>query len=41
MQDGEIVGEFAPKEVSKETLGLYMSGAKKDVVHAIKEGGHV
>ena len=41
MQDGEIVGEFAPKEVSKETLGLYMSGAKKDVVHAIKEGSHV
>ena len=40
MYDGEIVGEFTPKEVSKEKLGLYMSGAKKDVVNAIKESGH-
>ena len=37
MYEGEIVGEFTPKEVNKETLGLYMSGAKKDVVNAIKE----
>ena len=39
MYDGEIVGEFTPSEVSKEKLGLYMSGAKKDVVSAIKESG--
>ncbi len=38
MYEGEIVGEFTPNEVNKETLGLYMSGAKKDVVNAIKEG---
>lgn len=37
MYEGEIVGEFNPKQVNKETLGLYMSGAKKDVVNAIKE----
>ena len=40
MYEGEIVGEFTPKEVSRETLGLYMSGAKKDVVNAIKENNH-
>ena len=40
MYEGEIVGEFKPHEVSKETLGLYMSGAKKDEVNAIKENGH-
>ena len=38
MYEGEIVGEFTPNNVNKETLGLYMSGAKKDVVNAIKEG---
>lgn len=38
MYEGEIVGEFTPNEVNKETLGLYMSGAKKDEVNAIKEG---
>ena len=37
MYDGQIVGEFVPEEVNKETLGLYMSGAKKDAVNAIKE----
>ena len=37
MYEGEIVGEFTPDKVNKETLGLYMSGAKKDVVNAIKE----
>ena len=37
MYEGEIVGEFLPKEVTKEKLGLYMSGAKKDIVNAIKE----
>lgn len=38
MYEGEIVGEFTPDNVNKETLGLYMSGAKKDEVNAIKEG---
>ena len=37
MYEGEIVGEFSPDKVSKQTLGLYMSGAKKDEVNAIKE----
>ena len=40
MFEGEIVGEFTPDKVSKETLGLYMSGAKKDKVNAIKEIKH-
>jgi len=40
MYEGEIVGEFKPSEVTKEKLGLYMSGAKKDKVNAIKEGEH-
>ena len=38
MYEGEIVGEFTPDNVNKETLGLYMSGAKKDEVNAIKKG---
>ena len=29
MYEGEIVGEFNPKEVTVEELGLYMAGAKK------------
>lgn len=29
MYEGEIVGEFAPKETTVEELGLYMSGAKR------------
>lgn len=40
MYEGEIVGEFTPDNVDKETLGLYMTGAKKDKVNAIKENGH-
>ena len=40
MYEGEIVGEFKPDEVTRETLGLYMSGAKKDKVNAIKEGNN-
>lgn len=32
MYEGEIVGEFDPKAVSQEELGLYMAGAKKDEV---------
>ena len=39
MYEGEIVGEFSPKEITKEKIGLYMSGAKKDQVNAIKEDG--
>ncbi|MCQ2800955.1 MAG: ABC transporter ATP-binding protein [Bacilli bacterium] len=38
MFEGEIVGEFNPKETTREQLGLYMSGAKKDKVNAVKEG---
>ena len=37
MYEGEIVGEFTPENVTREKLGLYMSGAKKDQVNAIKE----
>lgn len=40
MFEGEIVGEFHPHEVSKEQLGLYMSGAKRDIVNAIKRNEH-
>lgn len=31
MYEGEIVGEFHSKEVSAQELGLYMSGAKRNV----------
>lgn len=34
MYDGEIVGEFDPKETTEEELGLYMAGARKDQVKA-------
>ena len=34
MYEGEIVGELNPKETSVKELGLYMSGAKRNV----KEG---
>lgn len=40
MYEGEIVGEFIPHETTKEQLGLYMSGTKKDIVNAIKEVEH-
>ena len=30
MYEGEIVGEFDPKKVTVEELGLYMSGAKRE-----------
>ena len=29
MYEGEIVGEFDPKKISVEELGLYMAGAKR------------
>ena len=31
MYEGELVGEFDPKSVSVEELGLYMAGAKRKV----------
>ena len=34
MYEGEIVGEFDPKKVTEEELGLYMAGAKRDEVIA-------
>lgn len=37
MHEGEIVGEFGYNQVTRNELGLYMAGAKKDVVNAIKE----
>ena len=40
MYEGEIVGEFTLDKVTREKLGLYMSGAKKDQVNAIKESKH-
>ena len=40
MYEGEIVGEFTPNNITREKLGLYMSGAKKDEVHAIKENNN-
>ena len=30
MYEGEIVGEFGPKQTTKEEIGLYMTGAKRD-----------
>ena len=40
MYEGQIVGEFTPEEATREKLGLYMSGAARDEVHAIKENDH-
>ena len=34
MYEGEIVGEFNPKNTTPEELGLYMSGAKRKEVGA-------
>ncbi|MBQ4364627.1 MAG: heme ABC transporter ATP-binding protein, partial [Oscillospiraceae bacterium] len=31
MFEGEIVGELDPKNTTREELGLYMSGAKRDI----------
>lgn len=35
MHKGEIVGEFNPKEVTAQELGLYMAGAKKQNVNKV------
>ena len=32
MYEGELVGEFDPKKISVEELGLYMSGAKRNEI---------
>ena len=37
MYEGEIVGEFGYNQVTRNELGLYMAGAKRDTVNAIKE----
>ena len=31
--EGEIVGEFDPKKVTRNELGLYMSGAKRSIIN--------
>ena len=36
MYNGEFVGEFNPKNTTIEELGLYMSGAKRQEINAIK-----
>ena len=36
MYEGEIVGEFDPKEISVRELGLYMSGAKRQSDKAVE-----
>ena len=35
MHKGEIVGEFKPKEVTAQELGLYMAGAKKQNINKV------
>ena len=30
LYEGEIVGEFDPKKISVQELGLYMAGAKRE-----------
>ncbi len=39
MYEGEIVGELDPKTTTVQELGLYMSGAKRDVVKEINDAG--
>jgi simple sugar transport system ATP-binding protein len=34
MYEGEIVGEFDPSQIAKEEIGLYMTGAKRQVMRA-------
>ncbi|MEI8199164.1 MAG: ABC transporter ATP-binding protein [Eubacteriales bacterium] len=35
MYEGEIVGEFNPRETTVEQIGLYMAGAKRDTPRAV------
>lgn len=37
--EGEIVGELDPKKTTPEELGLYMSGAKRDMIKEINDAG--
>ncbi len=37
--EGEIVGELDPKTTTVQELGLYMSGAKRDVIKEINDAG--
>ncbi len=37
--EGEIVGELNPKTTTVQELGLYMSGAKRDIVKEINDAG--
>ncbi|MGJ0845823.1 ABC transporter ATP-binding protein [Tissierella praeacuta] len=39
MYEGEIVGELDPKTTTVQELGLYMSGAKRDIVKEINDAG--
>lgn len=39
MYEGEIVGELDPKTTTVQELGLYMSGAKRDIVKEINNAG--
>jgi len=39
MYEGEIVGELDPKKTNVQELGLYMSGAKRDLVKEINDAG--
>ena len=34
MYEGEIVGEFNPKQITVQELGLYMAGAKRQVTES-------
>lgn len=36
MYEGEIVGEFIPADTTPQELGLYMSGAKRNVVEVVQ-----
>ncbi len=38
MYEGEIVGEFDPKEITVQELGLYMSGAKRQTAAKEEKG---
>ncbi len=39
MYEGEIVGDLDPKKITVQELGLYMSGAKRDLVKEINDAG--
>ena len=38
MYEGEIVGEFDPKKITVQELGLYMSGAKRQTAAKEEKG---